>query len=411
MAKKSFMPNYAYSAYSTDGSSVSGEIQAESDLAALDLIAQRGLTPITLTEGGHVGPWWSRDINLFGASDTVKSGELERFFTSFAALMQARFPLPRILGYCEVQTKDRAMKRALGGVKTSVENGLSLGQAMHGAGDVFPERFIFLIAMGESSNKLAKISTSAAALLNSESKLKRELRAALVYPIILLIMSALVLALVVFYLAPTLMPVFATAGSEPPAILQFMTGVRNAILSGWPILLSALAGIALIIYALRTKLSAGLTALLMRLPLTGQYLKRRETLRLCQSLQLMLSSGATLPQSLAAAREGASFPAYQSLLAETEDCITAGGTLSETLCSSPLIDDMASALIQAGEESDRLAEVLQTVVTSLSASTSQTLNQMIRLLTPLLTLIIGVGVGAVILSTISAIMDLNDIAF
>lgn len=405
------MPNYAYSAYANDGSSVSGEIQAENDVAALDLIAQRGLTPISLTEGGYSGPWWSREINLVSTSGKIKSGELEQFFTSFSALMLAQFPLPRTLGYCENQTKDRTMKRALGTVRASVENGMSLGQAMRDAGHVFPERFISLIATGESSNKLAEISASAAALLNSEAKLKRELRAALVYPAILLVMSFLVLGLVVFYLAPTLMPVFATAGAEPPAILQFMTGVRDVVLSGWPVLLAGTAAILLVTYTLRQRLSAGITALLMRLPLSGRYLKRRETLRLCQSIHLMLNSGATLTQSLTAAQEGAGFAAYKSLLADAKERIVAGGTLSETLGDSPLIDDMAGTLIQAGEESDRLTEVLETVVTSLSASTSQTLNQMVRLLTPLLTLIIGIGVGAVILSTISAIMDLNDIAF
>lgn len=405
------MPTYAYSAFSSDGQSVRGEVQAENDVNALDLIARRGLTPITLIEGGHLGPWWSREINLFGTSRRFKAGELEKFFTTFAALLQAHFSLPRTLGFCESQTKDRVMKRALGAVRTSVENGNTLGQAMREADDIFPDRFISLIATGERSNKLSEVSARAAVLLSSETKLKRELRAALIYPIILLMMSVLVLALVVFYLAPTLMPVFATAGAEPPVILQFMTRIRNAILSGWPVLLTALLSIAIISYALRTNISAALIALLMRLPLSGQYLKQRETLRACQSLHLMLSSGATLPQSLAAARSGASFAAYKTLLINAEDRITAGGTLSETLCSTPLIDDMTSALLQAGEESDGLDEVLQTVVTSLSTSTSQTLTQMIRLLTPLLTLIIGVGVGAVILSTISAIMDLNDIAF
>jgi general secretion pathway protein F len=405
------MPVYAYSAYTNDGSSVSGEIQAESDVAALDMIAQRGLTPINLSEGGHSGPWWSREVNLFGGSGKVKSDELERFFTSFSALMQAHFPLPRILAYCETQTKDRAMKRALGTLRTSVEDGMSLGQAMRGAGDVFPERFIALITTGESSNKLAEISASAAELLNSEAKLKREVRGALVYPAILLVMSFLVLGLVVFYLAPTLMPVFATAGAKPPAILQFMTGVRDMVLSGWPVLLAVAAFFVLTAYIFHRKLAAGFTALLMRLPLSGPYLRRRETLRLCQNLHLMLGSGATLTQSLTAAQEGSGFVAYQSLIGTAKDRIIAGGTLSETLVGNPLIDDMASTLIQAGEESDRLGEVLATVVKSLSTSTSQTLNQMIRLLTPLLTLIIGVGVGAVILSTISAIMDLNDLAF
>ena len=405
------MPVYAYSAYANDGSTVSGEIQAENDVDALDQIAQRGLTPVNLAEGGTSGPWWSREINLFGTSGKVKSGELEGFFTSFSALMQARFPLPRIIGYCETQTKDRAMKRALGTVRASVENGMSLGQAMRGAGNVFPERFISLIATGESSNKLAEISASAAALLHSESKLKRELRAALVYPAILLVMSFLVLGLVIFYLAPTLMPVFATAGAEPPAILRLMTGVRDTILSAWPVLLTGFAIVFLFAYALRSRLSAALTALLLRLPLSGDYLKRRETLRLCQSIHLMLNSGATLTQALTAAQEGMGFSVYKNMLADAKEHIVAGGTLSETLGDNPLIDDMAATLIQAGEENDRLPEVLETVVTSLSDSTSQTLNQMIRMLTPLLTLIIGVGVGAVILSTISAIMDLNDIAF
>lgn len=405
------MPSYAYSAYSADGSAVTGEIQAENDIAALDLIAGRGLTPISISEGGHSGPWWSREINLFGASSKVKSGELERFFTAFSSLMQARLPLPKLLGYCQTQTKDRVMSRALGIMKTEVENGASLGHAMRQTDGVFPERFIALITTGESSNKLVEISASTAMLINSEAKLTRELRSALVYPIILLIMSVLVLALVVFYLAPTLMPVFATADTEPPAVLQFMAGIRTAILTGWPVLLSASAGMILIIYMFRTHIGRGITSVLMRLPLTGRYLKQRETLKLCQSLHLMLSSGASLPLALTAAQDAVSYSSYRSLLTAAKNRIIAGGTLSETLGSSPLIDDMASTLIQAGEESDRLPETLQTVVTSLSETTTQTLNQMVRLLTPLLTLIIGVGVGAVILSTISAIMDLNDIAF
>ncbi|HHI70478.1 MAG TPA: type II secretion system F family protein [Rhodobacteraceae bacterium] len=405
------MPTFVYSACAEDGTTVSGEVQAENDAAALDQISRKGLTPITLTEGHFDGPWWNREINLFGQSGKVKSSDLERFFTTFSTLMQARFPLPRILEFCEKQTKNRSLKRALDNIRASVENGIPLGEAMQSAKGIFPARFVTLFEIGERSNRLPEVSANAAALLSSEAKMKRELRGALVYPAILLLMSGLVLALVVFYLAPTLMPVFIGAGATAPAVLRFMTGFREIILSGWPVIFPVLAAFLLVSYVFRTHFKAWMMSLLMHLPISGPYLKRRETLRLCQSLQLMLSGGASLPQSVSAIKEGAAFPAYRSLLGQAEERIIAGGTLSDTLHGSPLIDDMASALIKAGEESDRLSEILDTVVASLSASTAQTLNQMIRLLTPLLTLLIGLGVGGIILSTISAIMDLNDIAF
>ncbi|WP_208353087.1 type II secretion system F family protein [Pseudaestuariivita rosea] len=405
------MPRYNYSAITLDGASVSGEIDANDELSALDLIAARGLTPIDLTEGAASVPWWNRELRLAGTSSAAKPAELERFFASFASLMQARLPLTRALSFCAQQAGRPVMQRALENIKTDVENGMSLGQAMREQHQIIPERLAVIIELGEASNQLEQAARQAADLLRRESKIAQELTGALLYPIILIIMSVLVLALVVFYLTPTLLPVFATSGAAAPAILVAMDTLRSGLINGWPVLIIGGFLIALIFITFRKTISKPVASILMRLPITGRYIRQRESQKICQMLALLLRNGATLTTALTTVQTATRHPAYQALLAETEDVVVAGGTLSSSLGQSPLMDDLARTMIDAGEESDRLVAVLETASTSLAAQTSETVTRAVKLITPLLTLIIGLGVGAVILSTISAILDLNDIAF
>jgi general secretion pathway protein F len=125
----------------------------------------------------------------------------------------------------------------------------------------------------------------------------------------------------------------------------------------------------------------------------------------------MLGSGAPLPQALAAAREAVALEPHRALLERAEAQVVAGGTLATALGHGQLIDPTALAMIEAGEEADDLRAILDTATTILAEETTRTLTQAIRTLTPVLTLTIAFGVGAIILTTISAIMDLNDIAF
>ncbi|MCU0910464.1 MAG: type II secretion system F family protein [Rhodobacteraceae bacterium] len=405
------MPRFAYTAVAATGTPVSGEVAAETEALALDQIARRGLTPVSLTEGGDAGPWWNRDIALFGTAGALRPATLERFFATLAALLGARLALPRALAFCAAEARDPRLAGALRTTLAEVENGAGLAVAMRAAGPAFPERFTALVAVGEAANRLPETVSRAAELLSAELKLSRELRAALIYPVILLAMSALVLGVVVFYLAPTLLPVFASAGAEPPVFLTFLAGLGTALSGGWPAVLAALAALILAARAFRGTLSRTVSGAFLRLPMTGPYLRKRETLRAFQALHLMIDSGAPLPRAIAAAREAVALPAFRATLREAEDRVVAGCTLGDALDAADLIDPMALALLRAGEESDRLAPTLAAASRTLAEDTARTLAQAVRVLTPVLTLAIALGVGAIILSTITAILDLNDIAF
>ncbi len=405
------LARFSYTAISASGDAVSGEINAESEAIALDQIARKGLTPVDLKSRASAETWWRRDISLTARRGSLTPAELERFFFTLSAMLRAGFPLPRAMSFCEKQSHDRRAKRVLAAIRAEIEGGATLGQAMRGAESAFPERFISLVSTGENANRLDLIVAQAAALLASEARMRRETRAALIYPAILLIMSAAVMGVIVFYLAPTLLPVFSAADVEPPSFLNALARVGDVLATSWPTLLALAALVTSAALGARRKIAPIVAALLFHLPLTGTYLRKLETLRLCQSLRLMLLSGASLPRALGSARVAVSTVPFRALLSEAADRVVAGGALADSLKPGSLVDATALALIEAGEESDRLSEVLGTVVETLAAETSAQLSQAIRLLTPLLTLVIGLTVGGLILTTISAIMDLNDIAF
>ncbi|MEQ6204727.1 type II secretion system F family protein [Sulfitobacter sp. HNIBRBA2951] len=404
------MPLFSYSAYTASGALETGEVQAPSDVAALDQLSAQGLTPVSLKAGGQSLPWWQRDLS-FGGAQSSKPDALEHFFKTLAGLLKVRLALLRSLRFCEGNTKDRAMAQALSRVQRDVRDGSTLGQALRSAGSFFPDRLVTMVEIGEAADRLADVTDRIAVTLASEAEQRRELRGALIYPVILVVMSLLVMALLVFFLAPTLAPVFASADAELPTVLRLMVGLREVILAQWPAILIAFCAVLMASRLLRHPVRNFIARIALRLPILGGYLRQSETLKILQTLALMLSSGASLPRAMATARATTRHPAYRALLTQTEDRIMAGGALSDGLSRSPLVDPMAGAMLEAGEETDQMIPVLDQLVIDLRARSARTLAQAIRLITPLITLVIGVSVGGIILSTVSAIMSLNDVAF
>jgi len=402
------MPTFAYNALDHSSKVITGEVVAVDQVAALDQIAARGLTPLGVVEGGSAAPWWNRDIKFLTPS-TLRPRELLAFFSALSAMLAAKIPLPRALRFCTDLTNDRAMKAKLQKAIDAVEDGMPLADALVGDDRAFPERLTAMIRLGEASNTLGPVVARTAKMLEAEAQLRRELQQALIYPIILLVMSLFVLGVLVFYLAPTLAPVFDSANAAPPGIVAAMLGLNRALSTDGPILLILAVFVIGAIYSLRAPIRRCLQTLAELLPGTRRYFIKRESLRFCQTLSLMLGSGAQLTDAVKVATDGATHPKWQAMLRKAHQDIEAGQTMATALLNSPLIDPMTRTILTTGEESDQLLAVLEPAVATLQTQTSQTLAQLVKLLTPLLTLLIGLAVGAIILSTISAIMDLNDV--
>ncbi|WP_322892200.1 MULTISPECIES: type II secretion system F family protein [unclassified Yoonia] len=401
------MPTFTYRAIDQTGAPISGELSAIDRIAALDIIAAKGLAPISISDKASTVPWWNRDLEVFGARQ-LNPKETEKFFGSLAAMLEAKVPLTRALQFCRDIASDRTMKSTLRTAIIAVEDGQSLSDALSRGPVAFPERLTKVIRLGEVSNTLDQVAARTSTMLKTEARLRSDLRQALVYPIILLAMSVLVMAVLVFYLAPTLAPVFTSANTPPPMIISVMLRIQQTAAAHWSIVLGTLMVILLALFLARFRISAGWQWFLPRVPGLRQFRSKRETLSLLQTMYLILASGGQLTDAIGTAASTVGSPSWKTMLADAKKAIEAGQSMREALLDDPRIDPMARNILQTGEESDQLVAVLEPAIARFEAETSQMMSQLTKMLTPILTLIIGTTVGAIILSTVSAIMDLND---
>lgn len=405
------MPIFQYVAVDPEGLNVRGQLEADEQVTAIQMVSALGLVPIEVKEGASKNnvAWWQYDIQVFGPK--VPRRELVTFFQSFATLIEADLPVRQVLVFTREQIKSRLLKAAVSALENDVANGRSLAGSMEKYPDIFPKRVTTVLEIGERSNTLQLAATNAANMLESEDTIRREINSALIYPAILMVMATAVIGVVLFHLTPTIAPVFETAGAELPWTLVQMLNLRAAILDYWMFWLAGIVLIALLFSIFKKRLTKILEPVILRIPVVGSYIRERETHRIAESLALMLQSGATITQALSAAKDSVNWSSYRILMEKTEQSVIAGGKLSGTLALSPIIAPVLKNLIAAGEESDRLQQVLQTASKSLGKTSNEQLQLAVKLLTPLLTLLIGALVGGMIFSTITAILDLNDIAF
>lgn len=385
-------------------------MSAQTELAALDQIARENLIPIQVQEGGTGLKWWQRDVS-FGGDGAARPQVLTRFFQMLSIMLNANFPLSQSLAFCEDQMRDPKMKKLLAQAQRQVADGDTLATALNDKSETLPKRYLGAIEAGESSNQLATVVQQIAEGLNEELAIRREVRQALVYPVILIVMSILVIALLVFYLTPTLVPVFLSSQASPPIVLSTMEAIRLSVLGNWPLVLAAVGALAAALVLLRRQVAAYSGKLVRHIPGLRDFVKRKHSLTFCQTLLQYLTAGDRMQTAIGQARTAFHDPAWVLLLEQTHDRVVDGQTLAKALNGTDLLDPLALAMIEAGEEGDQLVATLKTAVGTLRDQTKQSLSQAVKLITPLLTLMIGLGVGAVIMSTISAILDLNDIAF
>jgi general secretion pathway protein F len=405
------MAVFSYIGFSSDGSRVGGETRANSIDDALNTISEMGLTPVEVVPFQERVPWWSRDISISSKTGAKQSADTANFLFSMATLLQAKIPFVNVLRYCEQQASSRRFSRALSRIRMAIEDGETLEASLANEPDLLPPFVTNLLAIGERSNCLPQTSLAAAEFLRVKEERRRQIKSSLIYPMILGVMSLMVLSLLVFFLAPSLEPAFTAANSSPPRMIALLLGLRGFVLNSWPLMIVLFAAVTLAILVLKARLRRLIAPALLRAPWIGPQLRRVETQRMCNMLAISLSSGATLTEALKQSQAATSHPAYTEFLEMVNDKIASGDAFSASFRDAALLDPVVEPLISAADTSDRLAEVLALVSKTLAKQTETAIAKGVQIITPAITLLIGLAVGSLIISTISSVMALNDLAF
>lgn len=414
------MPRFAYKAYDGKGRLEEGALDADSEKAVLEALARRGRFPLEVALSALPGatsavpaagapvPWWQREIGASGPLPLAAQAVLAR---ELATLLAARLPVDEALRIVALQPRiGRRARRIVADAARRVGEGAALSDALAAAGRAVPDHVCRLVAAGERSGRLPEVLGELAQSMEQGVRLAGRITTALLYPCLLLVASLATLGLVVGVMVPAVVPLFRDAGVSPPAALAFLAAAQETVAARWPLVLGLVAGAAGLLAwaATDTRLGSLRDGLVLRLPFAGPLARHTATARLARSLAMLLGNGVPMVEALTAASGTVANGAVRAGVREAARAVNTGAALSGELARSGLLPDLALRFVRIGEETGQLVPMLARVADLYEHDVEQRLERGLGIAAPLVTIVIGLGIGALILSVMSAVLGLNE---
>jgi len=399
------MPLYDYLAVDQAGRRVRGALEAESARAARTMLRAKDLFPLQVgAESDQAGlgrAGWGR----------VSTKELAGAMRQMAFLVGAGLPVVEALSAVVEQTGLTRLGRHLSRVKDEVVAGQSLAQAMALSPRVFPELAVNMVRAGEAAGALEVVLDRLAELLESRVKLTSRIRAALAYPLFLVLVGGLVLSFLFSYVIPTVVGMFNQTGQILPWPTRVLLGLIQAGKAyGWLAGL-LLAGLILGLISFRRNRAGRrwLDGLKLRIPVIGSVNRKVILARFTRTMVTLLKSGVNVVDSLAITSKVTDNLLYRESLETAKERIEQGGHLAGELAKSPLFPPLVVHLVAAGERSATLDKVFDRLATGLEEEVESSLTGLLSLLEPVLILIMGAIVGFIVVSILLPIFDMTNL--
>ena len=406
------MPRYRYEAVDASGEVVRDELDAATLDAAIARLRDQGLLPLTVNEaksgflrGGFGQPLFSKRRALSRKTIALLTQQL-------ASLLHAGMPLDRALTILIGVTEDEQAKPVLERVQEKVRGGSSLADALEVQG-VFSRFYLNMVRAGEAGGALDVVLKRLTEFLERSQALRETVTSALIYPIILLSVSALSVIILLTFVVPQFQRLFADAGKALPLATQIVIAVGDGFRYYWWVgailfvLLSAVARQQLS----RPESRARWDDRFLRLPLFGDLIAKVETARLSRTLGTLLGNGVSMLNALTIVRETLSNQVLAGALGEVAEHVKTGRGLADPLLEAGRFPKLAVQMIRVGEETGQLQEMLLQVADTYDGEVQTAVKRMLTLLEPALILGLGVIIAGIIMSILVAILSLNDLAF
>lgn len=403
------MGRFAYRAYSADGRTRSGKVEAQTRQRAVAHLQGEGLRVFAI-EPAAAGPdaFWKRD--LFGR-DRVNDAARVAFLREFGTLLGAGLTVDRALRLTERQAS-KALQPVLADLLERVVGGASLSRAMAAHRQAFPPDMVDIIRAGEATGTLTDVIASLTASVERRDAVRRHLTSAMIYPSLLILMAIGTVAMIVGVLVPALAPMFEGSGQAPPFAIR-AAGAFGAFVSGWWPVLTGGTVLATVLLARawpRPGFARARSSLALRLPLVREVVVGIEMGRICRVLATLLQAQVPVPEAVAATKPLAGNRLFRLALDEAGQRLVEGGSLASGLARLRPYAPSTLNLIASGEQVNRLGSVLGHAADMHETQTRQRIDGMLALFTPLVTVAIGGLIGGLIISVMGAILSVGQLA-
>ena len=396
---------YAYKVRDKSGKVHSGTLDADNTALVANRLRQMGYVPIAIDKKGASV---KRDIAIPGLSNRVKLKDVSIFSRQFSTMINSGLTLLRALSILVVQTESKYFSTIIDALRSDIQSGSSLSQAMGRHPKVFNRLYVAMIRAGETGGNLDVTLNELATTIEKQVELRGKIRSALAYPAMVLALVCCILTAMLLFIVPIFKKMYTSLGGKLPLPTRILVTVSNIFVHAFPVVIVTVIGLA---YAYRrwVRTEPGRQTrdrLLLRVPIFGGLVRKTAMTRFASTLATLLSSGVPVLESLDITSETVSNVVVADGVRSIADGAKKGESMTRPLEQHPVFPPMVTQMMAVGEETGALDSLLRKVATFYEQEVARTVEALTSLLEPLLIVVLGGAVGAMVVSLYMPMFDI-----
>ncbi len=387
------MPSYAWKGRNRAGSVQEGALVADSKEIALAQLRRQNIVVTGIRERG-------KEISLSKVGRKVPPKILAVFTRQFSVMIDAGLPLVQCLEILALQQEHKNFQKILLQVRQDVEAGSTLADAMRRHPKAFDNLYVNMIAAGEAGGILDTILQRLSVYIEKAVKLRSQVRAAMIYPVSVIFIAAIVVAVILLKVIPTFAALFTSLGAELPFPTRVVIAASNFLARYFIFVVIAVAAIA---YGIRRyyRTYRGrrvIDGLLLKAPILGMILRKISVARFCRTLATLTSSGVPILESLEITARTAGNAIVEDAILETRKSVEGGKTIVEPLKESNVFPNMVVQMIGVGEQTGALDAMLNKIADFYEDEVDVAVQGLVKLMEPVMIFILGVIIGGIVIA-------------
>lgn len=388
------MPVFTYSGKNASGDKVKGSREAQSKESLAQTLRKERIVPGNIREKG-------REFSLptFG-SGSVGSKEIAVFFRQFSVMIDAGLPLVQCLEILGSNQENQTFQKTLASVRTTVEGGSTLANAMRLHPKIFDDLSTNMIEAGETGGILDIILQRIAAYVEKAVKLKSAVTSALIYPVAVVGIAVLVVGALLKFVVPIFANLFIGLGVALPLPTRITIGLSNFVSQFWWFFLFGGIGLVFGVKQMR-KTPKGryfFDSLLLKLPIIGILLRKIAVARFTRTLGTLITSGVPILEGLTITARTSGNAVLEEALLKVRKAIEEGRTIVDPLRESGVFPNMVTQMIGVGEATGAMDSMLQKIADFYEDEVDAATKNMLAMLEPAIIAFLGVFVGGIVIS-------------
>jgi type IV pilus assembly protein PilC len=389
------MSTYVFKAIDLAGVKAKGEVEADSKQAVSDQLKSRGLVVLDIADKHS-----SREINLT-FFESVNATELAVFARQLATMISSGMSILRALYVLEEQTESKMLKETIVATRKDVEAGLSLSDAMARHPKVFSTLFVAMTQAGEAGGVLEGSLIRVADQLEKDASLKRQIKSAMIYPILVVVVAVGIMLALCAFLIPVFINVFKEFGGELPAITK-VSVFASEVVTGYYWAMFLVTGAVVFTFIKWKKTTWGRKQwdhFRLHIPMKiGTIVQEVAVARWSRTLASLTSAGVPLLLALDITGRTGGNVAIEEAMAGVIDSVKRGGTIAAPLAQAPIFPTMVTHMVGVGEETGALDAMLDKVAEFYEDRVDASVKALTSIMEPIMIMVIGSLVGFIVIS-------------